>query len=350
MTVFLRQSTAVDLAIGPFLDASDGVTIEDGLTLSQADVRLKKNNGNWAQINDNTSATHEEFGWYEKEFDATDTNTVGRLVVSVTEAGALPVWHEFWVLEEAIFDALFAASATGALPVSAGGIVAATFAADVDAEILSYIVDDATRIDASDLNTEIDALKDGGRLDLLVDGIKAQTDGLPSDPADASVIAARFDTLDTSVADLPTNAELATALGTADDAVLTAINDLPTNAELATALGTADDAVLAQVALVKAKTDLIPADPADASDIAALIDALPTSAENAAALLDFANGVETGLTPKQALRLMAAALLGKASGLATTTAVYRDVGDSKDRITATVDADGNRSAVTLDAT
>jgi hypothetical protein len=65
----------------------------------------------------------------------------------------------------------------------------------------------------------------------VLDAVDAKTTNLPSDPADASVIAARFDTLDTSVADLPTNAELATALGTADDAVL------------------------AQIALVKAKTD-----------------------------------------------------------------------------------------------
>jgi hypothetical protein len=129
MTVFLKQSTAVDLAIGPFLNATDGVTAESGLTISQADVRLKKNNAAWAQINDNTSATHEENGWYEKEFDATDTNTVGRLVVAIHESGALPVWHEFWVLEEAIYDALFAASATGALPVSAGGIASTAFAA-----------------------------------------------------------------------------------------------------------------------------------------------------------------------------------------------------------------------------
>jgi hypothetical protein len=64
-----------------------------------------------------------------------------------------------------------------------------------------------------------------------VGAIKLKTDNLPSDPADASVIAGRFDTVDTSIADLPTNAELTTALGTADDAVL------------------------AQVALVKAKTD-----------------------------------------------------------------------------------------------
>jgi hypothetical protein len=114
--VFLRQSTAVDVPIGPFLDDADGFTALTGLTVSQADVRLKKNNGNWAQVNDATAATHEDVGWYEKELDATDTNTVGTLIISVQESGALPVWHEFTVLEEAIYDALFAASATGLLP------------------------------------------------------------------------------------------------------------------------------------------------------------------------------------------------------------------------------------------
>jgi len=59
----------------------------------------------------------------------------------------------------------------------------------------------------------------------------------------------------------------------------TSVDDVPTNAELATALGTADDAVLAQVALVKAKTDLIPAAPAAVGDI-------PTATANADALLN----------------------------------------------------------------
>ncbi len=70
----------------------------------------------------------------------------------------------------------------------------------------------------------------------------------------------------------------------------------------------------------------------------------------AAALLDLAAGVETGMTPRQALRLMLAALVGKLSGAATTTISIRDTGDSKNRVVATVDADGNRAAVTLDAT
>jgi len=114
---FLRQSTAVDVGLGPFLDAADGVTAETGLTLSQADIRLKKNNGAWAQVNDNTSATHEENGWYEKELDSTDTNTLGILLIAVHEAGALPVWHEFTVIPAIVYDALILG--TEFLPVDA---------------------------------------------------------------------------------------------------------------------------------------------------------------------------------------------------------------------------------------
>jgi len=46
-----------------------------------------------------------------------------------------------------------AANVITAAAIANGAIDAATFAADVDAEILSYLVDDATRIDASALNT-----------------------------------------------------------------------------------------------------------------------------------------------------------------------------------------------------
>lgn len=60
--------------------------------------------------------------------------------------------------------------------------------------------------------------------------------------------------------------------------------------------------------------------------------------------------VEGTTTLRESVRLANAALGGKASGLDTATAVYRDIGDTKDRITATVDADGNRTAVSRDLT
>ncbi len=75
----------------------------------------------------------------------------------------------------------------------------------------------------------------------------------------------------------------------------------------------------------------------------------PTANQNADALLDRTDGVETGRTLRQGLRLMLAAMAGKLSGAATTTVTIRDTNDGINRIVATVDSNGNRSAVTLDA-
>lgn len=65
---------------------------------------------------------------------------------------------------------------------------------------------------------------------------------------------------------------------------------------------------------------------------------------------DLDDGIETSLTPRECLRLMAAATLGKVSGGGTGTERFRDFGDTKYRITATVDSNGNRSAITYDKT
>jgi hypothetical protein len=64
-----------------------------------------------------------------------------------------------------------------------------------------------------------------------------------------------------------------------------------------------------------------------------------------AAVLD--DVVEGTTTFRQLLRLFASALLARVSGLPLAP-VFRDIGNTKDRITATTDADGNRTAVTLD--
>lgn len=69
----------------------------------------------------------------------------------------------------------------------------------------------------------------------------------------------------------------------------------------------------------------------------------------AVALLDLAAGVEAGLTMRQALRIAVGLLAGKSDGWPSGTKHYRDTNDTKNRVTATVDADGNRTAVTLDA-
>lgn len=101
-------------------------------------------------------------------------------------------------------------------------------------------------------------------------------------------------------------------------------------------------AVDTEVAAIKAKTDNLPAAPAAVADI-------PTANANADALLDRAAGIETNRTLRQGLRLILAAVAGKLSGAATTSITCRDTNDSKNRIVATVDTNGNRSAIILDA-
>lgn len=58
--------------------------------------------------------------------------------------------------------------------------------------------------------------------------------------------------------------------------------------------------------------------------------------------------VEGTLTLRQVLRIVLAALAGKASGGGTTTITFRDVADAKSRLSMVVSSAGDRSAVTLD--
>ena len=189
MAQWIKQSTASTIKLGPFLDDTDGKTPETGLTISQADIRLSKNGGAFAQSNNTAGATHNENGYYDVPLNATDANTLGTLRVAVSKSGALPVWQDFMVVPANVWDSMFGASTL-----------------NVNAATLS-----------------------SGAVDSILD-----------DP------------------------------------------------------------------------------------------------------------VEGSYTMRQLLRLMASALFGKASGGGTATITFRDLGDSKDRITATVTSNGNRTTVVLD--
>lgn len=94
---------------------------------------------------------------------------------------------------------------------------------------------------------KIDAVDD--LIDTEVAAIKAKTDNLPADPADASDIAAAFSTVNTK-------------------------------------LDTIDDFLDTEVAAIKAKTDNLPADPADASGIAAAFSTVNTKLDTIDDFLD----------------------------------------------------------------
>jgi hypothetical protein len=103
----LKQSTATTLLLGPFLDSTDGVTSETALTISQSDVLLWKEGGTTlAQKNEATSCTHRSNGLYTCPVNTTDTNTLGTLVVSVSESGALPIRLDYEVIPANVYDSL----------------------------------------------------------------------------------------------------------------------------------------------------------------------------------------------------------------------------------------------------
>lgn len=369
-----RQNTARTVMIGPVLDA-DGVAVTGGVV---ADFKGSVNGGAPAALNGSATLTHRHTGFYSLALTATDLATVGSFEVVIDDTVNCCPMRTITVVEEAVYDALFAASALGyvanapvnvaqisgdstaadnaesffdgtgyagtnnviptvtttgtatnvttvnglaanvitatsiatdaftsakfandfltAAKIANGAIDAATFAADVDAEILSYLVDDATRIDASALNTatattiptnldaavstratpaqvnsEVDTALADIRLDELlaadsdIDGAAPPTvgsvfhelmtkttgsftydqttDSLEAvrDRGDAAwVTATGFSTLDA--------AGVRAAVGLASANLDTQLGDLPTNGELATALAGADDATLAAIA------------------------------------------------------------------------------------------------------
>jgi len=177
---FLKANTAVDVLIGPFVDSTDGNTTEDGLTISQADVKLSKNGQALAQKNDATACAFDDDGYYNCELDATDTNTEGNLVLIVHESGALAVRHEFNVLAESAYDSLFAAKDTGYMDVNVKAYN------DQTATTSTGNIPDVNVAEISDGGTEADrlqaALGNGNYIDAnttLIEGGDA-TDALDS--------------------------------------------------------------------------------------------------------------------------------------------------------------------------
>lgn len=107
----LRQSTSQVIRFGPFVDSTDGVTAETGLTITQADMQLSKDGAAFAQKSAAGNATHDTDGWYTTTLSTTDTGTTGEMRLQVNVTGALPVFDRWDVVEEIVFDSVFASGA-----------------------------------------------------------------------------------------------------------------------------------------------------------------------------------------------------------------------------------------------
>lgn len=117
---FLRSNTAVIVTVGPFYDKTDGVTIETALTITNERITLTADTdagsaptnildnvtgATTGTANDLNYITGNDAGMMQLELAAADVNRVGRMLLSITDAANhVPVFHEFFVLPQAIYD------------------------------------------------------------------------------------------------------------------------------------------------------------------------------------------------------------------------------------------------------
>lgn len=124
---YLKADTITKVAIGPFVDVTDGFTPETAVTLTgggdNADEALivKHDDATAVSIASNTWAafsTPAVDGYYHLTLTATDTNTEGQLSVIIqNDSVHLPVVNHFQVVNANVYDSLFAAATTDYLQV-----------------------------------------------------------------------------------------------------------------------------------------------------------------------------------------------------------------------------------------
>lgn len=118
---------------------------------------------------------------------------------------------------------------------------------------------------------------------------------------------------------------------------IAAVNALTTAAAIRSALGMASNNLDTQLAAIAAFVD---------TEVAAILAAVDTEITSIKSKTDLIPGTQDGLTFANVCKLIAAVLLGKASG-GPYNSVFRSPDDAADRVTSVSDVDGNRTTVTL---
>lgn len=194
----------------------------------------------------------------------------------------------------------------------------------VDGIVDDILVDTGTTLDGivDDILADTNELeldwKNGGRLDVILDAASAPSAATVADAVWDEDIVAAHTTADTA-------GKLLAGAGAGADPWDIALPGAYAAGKAGYILGTNLDANIA--------------------DVETKVDAL-----NDISVADIIAGVADGANDLQEmLRLITAACVGKSSGGGSSTIKFRNTADTKDRITATVDAVGNRTAVLVDA-
>lgn len=333
-----KQSTSLDVVVFAFDASGDGVT---GKVDGDWTKRISKGGAAFAAMT--VTVSERENGFYALTLSSSHTDTLGVLTVSLSATGVKRVNLQWRVHARVPDDLAYPATSGRSMDVDAsGGVEVGSFQNGA----ITAAAFTAGAIDAAAIAT--DAIGASEFSQAAADKVWSSSTRTLSAFGFTVTVATNNDKSGYSLSAAGVQAvwdALTSALSTANSVgklLVDNVNATISSRATQTSVDTIDDFVDTEVAAIKAKTDNLPASPAATGDI-------PTATQNADALLDRAAGVETGWTLRQSMRVMLSSLAGKLSGAATNTVTIRDVGDTKNRVTASVDPDGNRTAVTLDA-
>lgn len=293
---YLRYNTdSQEVVFGIFVDSTDGNTEETGLTIANTDIKIWKAGATTLANKNSGGATHISNGIYYAVFDATDTNTLGSGKAYVHVSGALYQVLEFCVLPQKVYDSMIAGS--------------------------DNLEVDTIQIEGADATDQINSACDTAINDAGVTTTRmGYVDYLANATYGLSAIETLVDELESRL-----TAQRASNLD-----------------ELGTANIPADiDTLLSRLSAIRAGyiDNLSAGMVATSTEISALHDITVSDI--------LAAETESGLTLAHAIQLMTSVLALKASGGGTTTVTFRNYGDTKNRITMTVDENGNRSDVVV---
>lgn len=395
---WLKQSTVVSKIVGPVLDSA-GVEYASAVI---GDLSLSKNGATLTALAATATLTYIANGYYTLALTTGNTDTLGSAEITCNKSTYQMPPREFMVLPATVYDALVtnAVNTTGGLPAATGAISALAgaistltqtqvsggayalnnasfaFSAALDfttaqkAATLARVTltdtvttytgntpqtgDSFARIGANGAGLTGIVLPAGGLANVtawsvaLTGNITGNVSGSVGSVTAGVTLAANQDVRNvsgtvatvTTLTNLPsipanwiTSAGInAAALNGKGDWFTAAGYTAPNNAGIASIVAKLPANAIADETLVIAAT----------SAILSAVGTLP----NLSQIL--AGGDVDGFTLEQALKLILA-LAGKVSGAGTGTEVFRAADDSVARITATVDGNGNRTAVVFNA-
>lgn len=178
----LRQSTAVTIEVGPFVDATDGVTPETGLGLAD-DIEVSKAGAPFATVS-SASLTHDSEGFYRWDVGTGTVDTLGPLVIKSVSSGVhVPVWLYCEVLPSNVWDSLYS---TDKLQVDVTQVSGTS--EDLPTATNLQTVDD--NVDAVKLQTDNLTFTTSNKVDARVDYVGTNAVTTPDDfKADVSPLA-----------------------------------------------------------------------------------------------------------------------------------------------------------------